>query len=59
VALLERPSADLYKRAEDIGITAVMCAPWASEPGIDEGPDVERYRPSIERFAESVVAKCR
>ena len=44
VALLERPTPDLYKRAEDIGITAVMCAPWAAEPGIDEGADVERYR---------------
>lgn len=59
LALLERPSPDLYKRAEDIGITAVMCAPWAAEPGIDEGTDVERFRPSIERFAETVVAKCR
>ena len=29
LALLEPPSPDLYKRAEDIGITAVMCAPWA------------------------------
>jgi hypothetical protein len=26
LALLEPPSPDLYKRAEDIGITAVMCA---------------------------------
>lgn len=59
LALLERPSPDLYKRAEDAGITAVMCAPWAAEPGIDHGTDVERFRPSIERFAESVVAKCR
>ena len=33
--------------------------PWAAEPGIDHGTDVERFRPSIERFAESVVAKCR
>jgi hypothetical protein len=29
LALLEPPSPDLYKRAEDIGITAVMCAPSA------------------------------
>ena len=28
LALLEPPSPDLYKRAEDVGITAVMCAPW-------------------------------
>lgn len=26
LALLEPPSVDLYRRAEDIGITAVMCA---------------------------------
>jgi hypothetical protein len=29
LALLEPPSPDLYKRTEEIGITAVMCAPWA------------------------------
>jgi hypothetical protein len=28
-----------------------------AEYGCAEGADVERYRPSIERFAESVVAK--
>ncbi len=28
LALLEPPSPDLYKRAEDAGITAVMCGPW-------------------------------
>ena len=28
LALMDAPTADLYKRAEDIGITAVMCAPW-------------------------------
>ena len=28
LALLEPPSVDLYRRAEDIGITAVMCRPW-------------------------------
>lgn len=59
VALLERPSPDLYKRAEDIGITAVMCAPWVTVPDIENGTDVERYRAPIERFAEAVVAKCR
>ena len=26
LALLEPPTPDLYKRAEDAGITAVMCA---------------------------------
>jgi probable F420-dependent oxidoreductase len=50
LALLEPPSADLYRRAEDLGVTAVMRAPWAG------GQD---YRPSIERFAQTVIAKCR
>ena len=51
LALLEMPSVDLYRRAEDIGITAVMCAPWI---GAEDG-----YRPSIERFAQTVIEKFR
>jgi len=57
LALMDPPSPDLYKRAEDIGITAVMCAPWATVPDLGGG-GVERYRAPIEEFAESVVAKC-
>jgi hypothetical protein len=57
LALLEMPSADLYRRAEDLGITAVMCAPWMAE---DVGPsDRAGCRAAIERFAETVIAKCR
>ncbi len=54
LALLEPPSVDLYRRADDLGVTAVMCAPWAGE-------DVQAgdYRPSIERFAETIIEKCR
>jgi probable F420-dependent oxidoreductase len=52
LALLEPPSSDLYKRAEDIGITALMCLPW---PEVDAGPDVERYREPIERFADKFI----
>ena len=33
LALLEPPSVDLYRRAEDAGITAVMCRPWLGRPG--------------------------
>jgi probable F420-dependent oxidoreductase len=51
LALLEPPSVDLYRRAEDLGITAVMCAPWF---GTQDG-----YRPSIERFARDVIDKFR
>ncbi|GAA2782929.1 TIGR03619 family F420-dependent LLM class oxidoreductase [Mycolicibacterium pallens] len=59
LALMDPPSPDLYKRAEDIGITAVMCAPWMTDPAVAADGDVERYRGPIERFAESVVAECR
>jgi len=59
LALIDPPSPDLYKRAEDIGITAVMCAPWMSDPAVSAGGDVDRYRGPIERFAETVVAQCR
>ena len=42
LALLEPPSPDLYKRAEDVGITAVMCLPWG---GLEmPAGDVERFR---------------
>jgi alkanesulfonate monooxygenase SsuD/methylene tetrahydromethanopterin reductase-like flavin-dependent oxidoreductase (luciferase family) len=53
----EMPSADLYRRAEDLGITAVMCAPWLAE-GVEAG-DEDRCRAAIERFAETVIAPCR
>lgn len=56
LALTDPPSPELYNRAQDLGITAVMCAPWAYEPkGTAAG--AERFRGSIERFAESIIAK--
>ncbi len=57
LALMEVPSVDLFRRAEDIGITAVMCAPWMGE-GVDPG-DRDGCRAAIERFAETVIARCR
>jgi probable F420-dependent oxidoreductase len=57
LALMEPPSPDLYKRAEDIGITQVTCSPWAfSEMA---SGDVERFREPIERFAENIIAQVR
>jgi alkanesulfonate monooxygenase SsuD/methylene tetrahydromethanopterin reductase-like flavin-dependent oxidoreductase (luciferase family) len=58
LALMEVPSADLYKRAEDIGITAVMVAPWMGAEGVDPA-DVASFRTPIESFAEHVIAKVR
>ncbi|MDX1886298.1 TIGR03619 family F420-dependent LLM class oxidoreductase [Mycolicibacterium sp. 120270] len=56
LALLEPPSVDIYKRAEDAGITQVMVRPWgATEPAA--GP--EQFRGPIERFAEEIIEKCR
>jgi probable F420-dependent oxidoreductase len=62
LALLDAPSVDLYRRAEDLGITGVMCAPWMGTADVEAGDlkhPAERYRPSIERFAEAVIEKCR
>lgn len=58
LALLEPPTVDLYRRAEDIGITAVMCAPWMGADGMDSD-DIERFREPIERFAETIIDKVR
>jgi probable F420-dependent oxidoreductase len=54
LALLEPPSVDVYRRAEDAGITTVMCRPWLGQAG-----GVESYREPIERFAEDIIEKCR
>ena len=65
LALLESPSVDLYRRAEDFGVTAVMCAPWAGGEDFPAGGHdavthpAERYRSSIERLAETIIDKCR
>ena len=65
LALYEAPTAELFTRAEDIGVTAVMTLPYASSEDITSGAhnglklDAERYRAPIERFAESVLQKIR
>jgi hypothetical protein len=56
LALLEPPSVDIYRRAEDAGITTVMCRPWLGQAG---SPGVESYRRPIEQFAENIIEKCR
>jgi probable F420-dependent oxidoreductase len=57
VALLEPPTPDLYKRADDAGITQVMVAPWMGAELPTGG--VERFREPIERFADTIIAKVR
>jgi probable F420-dependent oxidoreductase len=65
-AIMEYPSVDLYRRAEDeLGLTATLCVPWFAdaEIGIQRAagvePPPEAYRASIERFAEEIVDRCR
>ena len=59
LALLEPPSPQLYRRAEDIGITGVMCSPWSGRRGLPDGDArAEHYRASVDRFAEDVLATC-
>jgi probable F420-dependent oxidoreductase len=56
LALLEPPSVDMYRRAEEAGITTVMCRPWL---GLQPGAGVESYREPVERFAQDFIEKCR
>jgi probable F420-dependent oxidoreductase len=56
LALLEPSSVDMYRRAEEAGITTVMCRPWL---GLQPGAGVESYREPVERFAQDFIEKCR
>lgn len=64
-AFYDEPSVDLYKRAEgELGVTGIMCAPWARVERINAGDHdalklaADRYRAPIEKFAEEIVARC-
>jgi probable F420-dependent oxidoreductase len=65
LALLEPPTPDLFKQAEDAGITAVMCSPWAGLADVAAGQhdtlkkDAGRYRAAIEWFAENIIENSR
>jgi probable F420-dependent oxidoreductase len=59
VSFLAMPSADLYRRAADVGITSTMCAPWmgdgkAHADKVDARAEARRV--AIEQFAEAVVS---
>jgi probable F420-dependent oxidoreductase len=64
LAFRETPTADLFKRAEEMGVTGAMVSPWAGLDDINAGRHealkqrAERYRGPIERFAEEIVAPC-
>ena len=68
LALLSRPDVDCYRRMEDAGVTALICAPWMLAPGaMDAGGAwssaadyrgaLAAKRAAIEDFAEVVIAK--
>lgn len=58
LALIARPSPELYRRFEDRGVTALVCAPWMGADHTARGTSpVEIKVAAIERFAERVVAK--
>ncbi|MGB8388878.1 TIGR03619 family F420-dependent LLM class oxidoreductase [Mycobacterium sp.] len=65
LGILEPPSVDLFKRAEDIGVTALLCSPWALASDMVAGAhdgfklDAERYRAPIEEFADTILSKLR
>lgn len=63
LAIRDAPSVEMFTRAEDIGVTAVMCSPWAMADEVASGAHdgfklpADRYRAPIELFAETILAK--
>jgi alkanesulfonate monooxygenase SsuD/methylene tetrahydromethanopterin reductase-like flavin-dependent oxidoreductase (luciferase family) len=65
IGFYETPTVDLYRRAEELGVTATMTMPWAGMAEISSGQHAglqessARYRGPIDRFAADIVDKCR
>lgn len=57
-ALYEMPTVDLFRRAEEIGITGVVCLPWVGRQLRGEPLTPEGLSDDIRRFAEDVVHRC-
>ena len=65
VGALARPELDLYRRMEDAGVTATICAPWMTGSGPPsaqrvrgEGPaDGSHLRRTVEDFATRIVQR--
>lgn len=54
IAIRDAASVENFRRAEDLGVTALMCRPWAAA---DATWTVQRYRESVERFADTILSK--
>jgi probable F420-dependent oxidoreductase len=59
LAIIDRPSVDLYRRYEDKGVTAMMSAPWmmAGHTSQDFGSPLEAKIAAIEKFADKIISK--
>ena len=54
VTLYARPSVELYRRFEDLGVTGVVWAPWMMA-----GPDLDDRVEATKRFADEIIAPMR
>lgn len=59
IALLDPPSPDLYKRFQDRGVTAVVCAPWmlASQTHGSFKSPVKAKIDAMRMFADQIIDK--
>ena len=59
IALTCAPDVGTYRRFEDMGVTGLVCAPWAAQiHGVKrEGTDLETKVSALEAFAERIVSK--
>jgi probable F420-dependent oxidoreductase len=66
MAIQDKITPNMVKRAEDLGVTGLMCSPWSDLfDGVLAGDfsglrqPAERFRAPIESFAETVLATAR
>lgn len=61
IALYDPPSPDLYRRYEDKGVSAIICAPWmvADQESGSFTSDVGAKLAAMERFATDVIEPMR
>jgi hypothetical protein len=55
VPLMDAFDPDAYRRAEDVGVTHVLTAPWLSYGGSLHSLDDKRD--GLRRFADEIIAK--